>query len=232
MSACSTSSLAFAPCWRARSRTARQGRVSPVVWWSGARANASAACRSAGPSPSASWSAFSPSPRLSFAAASAVSGGTPRRLQRLRELAGRRRVEAHGLAAAGDRRQDLRELVGEEDENGVGRRFLERLQQRVRGLVVHRVRALEHEDAVGRLERRMRRGGDDRLGDVSSQHLVGAGGGDPRQVGVRAVLCPELGVVGVLGVPGQQLGRRRPGPLPACRCPPGRGAGRRVRARP
>ena len=93
----------------------------------------------------------------------------------MRELAGGGRVEPHRLAAAGDRRQDLRELVREQDQDDVGRRLLERLQQRVGGLVVHRVRALEHEDPVLGLERRVRRGGDDGLGDVSSEHLVRAG---------------------------------------------------------
>ena len=99
------------------------------------------------------------------------------RLQSLRELAGAGRVEAHGLAAAGDRRQDLGELVRDQDQDDVGGRLLERLQQRVGRLVVHRVRALEHEDPVLGLERRVRGGGDDGLVDVAPEHLVGAATG-------------------------------------------------------
>ena len=96
------------------------------------------------------------------------------RLQALRELTGGGRVEPHGLAAARDRRQDLRELVREQDQDDVARRLLERLEQRVRGLVVHRVGALEHEDPVLGLERRVRGGGDDGLADVAPEHLVRA----------------------------------------------------------
>ena len=96
------------------------------------------------------------------------------RLQPLRELGGRGRIEADGLAAAGDRRQHLRRAVGQQQQDDVVRRLLERLEQRVGGLVVHRVGALEHEHAVAGLERRVRGRGDDRLVDVAPEHLVRA----------------------------------------------------------
>src|SRR3954451_15523373 len=113
---------------------ARHGRSRAVARWMGARANASAAARSAGPSPNASALAFSPSPRERRAQAVAVSGGRPWRrsggpsagggggglgrdaLEALGEPLGGRRVEAHGLAAAGDRRQHLRGAVGEQQQ--------------------------------------------------------------------------------------------------------------------
>ena len=115
-------------------------------------------------------------------------------LEAVRERVRGRRVEPHRLAAAGDRRQHLRGLVGEQQQDDVGRRLLERFQQRVGGLLDHRVGALEDEDPVARLERRVRGGGDDRLVHIAAQHLVGAARRDPRQVRVRAVVDAGLDV--------------------------------------
>ena len=107
--------------------------------------------------------------------------------QALGELVGGQRVEAHRLAARGDRRHHLAGPVGQQQQDDVGRGLLERLEQRVGRLVVHRLGALEHEHAVGGLERRSRGGGDHGLADVAAQHLVRAARRDPREVGVRAV---------------------------------------------
>ena len=77
------------------------------------------------------------------------------------------------------------------------RRLLERLEHLVGRLVVDRVGALDDEHAPARLERRARRGGDDRLVDVADEHLGGAAGVDPCQVGMDAVLdAPPARVVG------------------------------------
>ena len=67
--------------------------------------------------------------------------------------------------------------------NGGG--LLERLQQAVGGLVVERVRVLQHEHPPARLERRAGRRGDDRLVDVPHQHFPRPRGRDPRQIRVR-----------------------------------------------
>ena len=138
-------------------------------------------------------------------------------LQPLRQPAGAGRVEAHRLAAAGDRRQHLRRPVGQQHQDDVGGWLLERLQQRVGRLVVHHVDALEHEDPVRGLERRVRGGRHDRLADVAPEHLVRARWDDPCQVGVRAVFRPRLDVRRVLGAARQQLAGELPCHLPLAR---------------
>ena len=105
--------------------------------------------------------------------------------QALLDARGRQRVEAHLLAARGDRGQQLARGGGEQDEVRERRGLLERLQQAVGGLVVERVRVLQHEHPPARLERRAGRRGDDRLVDVAHQHFPRAGGRDPRQIRVR-----------------------------------------------
>ena len=173
-------------------------------------------------------------PRL-LAVAEAQAGRGLRRVRRdalalelLCERVRRGRVEAHGLAATRDRRQHLGRLVREQEQHDVGGRLLERLEQRVGRLVVHRVGALEDEDAMVGLERRVGGGGHDGLADIAAQHLVGARGGDPRQVGVGAVLDAGLGVLGILGVLARAARRRRRGRPRACRSRRGRGGGRRA----
>ncbi len=116
------------------------------------------------------------------------------------------RVEAHLLAARGDRREHLARAIGEQQQDHVGAGLLQRLEQRVGRLVVHRVRALEHEHAPRRLERRPRRGADDLLLDVAPQHLVGAARDHPREVRMRAVLHAGARVGLVAGAARQQLG--------------------------
>ncbi len=218
------------PSVRACSSSGFQGCSDAVAPCSGARANASARARSAGPSPRPSASARSPSPSDSRAHARAASGATPRDCSRCASCSLERRVEADGLAARHDRRQHLGEPVGEQQQHDVRRRLLERLEQRVGRLVVHRVGALEHEHAVARLERGARRGRHDGLVDVAAQHLVRAARRDPAQVGMRAVLDAGADAVRVGGAAGQQRGREgaRRGALAAAR--PDRAAGRRARA--
>jgi hypothetical protein len=129
------------------------------------------------------------------------------------------RVEAHGLAARGDRRHHLRRAVREEQEHDVVRRLLERLEQRVGRLVVERVGALEHEDAEAGLEGRVRRGCDDGLVDVAAQHLVRAARRDPGEVGMRAVLHAQPRAARVARAASEQLRghRSRRLALPAAR---------------
>ena len=126
-------------------------------------------------------------------------------LEPLRELRGGGRVEPHRLAAGGDRRQHLRRAVREQEQHHVRRRLLQRLEQRVGRLVVHHVHALEHEDPMHRLERRVRRRPDDRVRHVPAEHLVRARGRDPGQVGMAAVLGPDLDVRRVLRPLGEEL---------------------------
>ena len=173
---------------------------------SAARANASARARSAGPSPSASAERPLAVAEREPRAGAGADGIDAARLQPLGELPRRRRVEAHALAARGDRRQHLRRAVGEEDQDDVARRLLERLEQRVGGRVVHRVGALEHEHAPGRLERRVRGGGHHRLVDVAAQHDVGAARRHPGEVGMRAGERAGAGVLRVGRVAREQLG--------------------------
>ena len=153
-------------------------------------------------------------------------GVDPARLEPLRELGGGQRVEAHRLAARADGRQHLRGVVGQQQQDDVGRRLLERLEQRVGRLVVHRVGALEHEHAVGGLERRVRGGGHHRLLDVAPQHLVRAARRHPRQVGMRAVQDARARRLGVVAPAARRRSRAR---LRACRSRPGRAGGTRAR---
>jgi len=99
---------------------------------------------------------------------------------------GRQRVEAHELAARGDRRQHLAQPVGEQDQVHEVGRLLERLEHAVGRGLDHRVGALDHEHPPGGLERRTCGGSDHGLVDVGDQQLVRAGGSDPREIGVRS----------------------------------------------
>ena len=191
------------------------GRCRAVVRCSGARASCSAAARSRGPSPNASCRAFSPSPRDSRAQAVAVGSGMPVRLCATCSAgSGSKRTGWQRLAIVGSTcvGRSVRRM-----QHDVGRRLLERLEQRVGRLLDQRVGALEHEDPVAGLERRVRGGGHDRLVDVSAEHLVRAAGRDPGEVGVRAVLRPELRVLGVARAACQQLAGERPGGLALAR---------------
>jgi hypothetical protein len=94
---------------------------------------------------------------LGVAEAQARAGLRRRRLDPVQaggDLVGARRVEAHVLAARSDGGQDLARAVGEEHEVREGGGLLERLEHPVGGLVVHRLGALDDEDAPARLERR------------------------------------------------------------------------------
>jgi len=62
--------------------------------------------------------------------------------QALGERRGGQRIEPHRLAARADRRQHLGRAIGEQEQDHVRRRLLERLEQRDGRLVVHRVGAL------------------------------------------------------------------------------------------
>ena len=114
------------------------------------------------------------------------------------------------------------------DERG---RLLERLQQPVGHLVVHRVHALEHEHPPARPRtasawRRSTTGS-----STSSTRITCAPlGRDPGQVGMRAVLHAQAHRVGVGRRPRPAARPRRRARRCACRCPAGRGTGRRARA--
>ncbi len=89
------------------------------------------------------------------------------------------------------------------------RRLLQRLQQPVRHLVVHRVDPLQHEHAPARLERRPGGRADHRALDVVHAHHVRAGRPDPRQVRVRPVHHARANGVRVRCALRQELRRER-----------------------
>ena len=90
-----------------------------------------------------------------------LSVGDPAQL--LDELRQPRPREDERLAARPDRRQHLREVGGAEDEDEVGRRLLDQLQQRVEGGVRELVRLVEDVDLVAPLDRLQ----DDALADLA-----------------------------------------------------------------
>lgn len=117
----------------------------------------------------------------------------------------RRGVQADGLAAGGDGGQDVAGAGGEQDEVDEGRGLLEGLQQAVGGLVVHGVGVLDDEDPPAGLEGGVGRGGDDGLVDVGDEHLAGAGGRGPGEIGVGATgdaLGDGVGRAGAVGEEG------------------------------
>src|SRR4051794_30396973 len=127
----------------------------------------------------------------------------------LGEPLGLGRVEAHELAARGDRRQELAGPAREQDEVGERRGLLERLEHLVLRLLVHRLGPLDDEHAAPGLERRARRRGHDRLVDVADEHLGRAARRDPREVGMDAVADALAGGVGVARAVGEELGGER-----------------------
>ena len=98
----------------------------------------------------------------------------------------------------------------------VRRRLLQRLQQPVRHLVVHRVHALQHEHAPPRLERRPVGRVHHRALHVVHPHHVRAARAHPGQIGMRPVHHARAHGVRIIGPLGQQLRRERPRhrPLP------------------
>ena len=84
----------------------------------------------------------------------------PQQLHELRQPWPRERER---LAARADRRQHLREVGRAEDEDEVGRRLLDQLQQRVEGRVRELVRLVEDVDLVAALDRLQ----DDALADLA-----------------------------------------------------------------
>ena len=160
------------------SRPAR--RASPSPRRAQAASVASAIAASTGGSPPAPTGAPRRAPPRGVPATS-----PPRSRRRCLDARGRQRVEAHLLAARGDRGQQLARGGGQQDEVRERSGLLERLQQAVGGLVVERVRVLQHEHPPARLERRAGRRGDHGLVDVAHQHFPRAGGRDPRQIRVR-----------------------------------------------
>jgi dTMP kinase len=86
-------------------------------------------------------------------------------------------------------------------------RLLERLEHAIGRLVVHRLGALDDEHAPARLERSPRRRRHDGLVDVGDEHLRGAAGGDPGEVGVHAVLHPRAHRFRIGGALAQQRDR-------------------------
>ena len=214
----STTAAALAPAARACSISAIHGRP-PRSPRSAPRATASAAARVAGPAA-----------ERQRQRAGGVAEPEPRaRVRRLgrdavaphprRDLLRRRRVEAHDLAAAGDRRQHLAGAAREQDQVRERRRLLERLQHPVGGRVVELVGVLDDEDAARGLKRRARGARDDGLVDVADEDPGRAGRRDPREIGVHAVLHAGRRAVRIGGALGQQRGRERPrdGPLSAAR---------------
>ena len=112
------------------------------------------------------------------------------------------------------------------------RRLLERLQQPVGHLVVHRVHALQHEHPAGRLERRAGGRRHHGLVHVLHAHHVRAARPHPGQVGVGAVLHAQAHRVGV-GLPlGEQLGGERARHRALAGAGRRRGTGRRARGPP
>ena len=88
--------------------------------------------------------------------------------------------------------------------------LLERLEQPVGDLVVHRVHPLEHEHAPGGLEwRRVRP--PPPVGHVLGAHHVRTRGSHPRQVGVRSGLDTPTHAVGIGVALGEELGGESPG---------------------
>ena len=220
----STAACASSPSAFARTRISSHGR-SASSSCSAPRAKASAPARSFGPSPKASRAARSASPRPRRAQACAIVGSIP--CSRRGDLVGARRVEAHVLAARGDRRQDLARAVGEQHEVREGGGLLERLEHPVGGLVVHRLGALDHEHAPARLERGPRRRRHDGLVDVGDEHLRAAAGRHPGEVGMHAVVHARANRVGVGRAVAQQRGGEGARDASPCPSPRGRGRGRR-----
>ena len=158
---------ASAAPWPASSSAARGalGDAAPVQ----RRAREAPPPRRAAPAPSPSASArralavAERQPRARAARCSARRRGASS-ARRARPAAGA--SKRTGWQRDGDRRQHVPRAVGEQQQVRERRRLLERLEHPVGRLVVHRVDALDHEHAPARLERRARRGGDDRLVDV------------------------------------------------------------------
>ena len=115
-----------------------------------------------------------------------LGGGDP--LQHLGDLLQRGALEVEALAAVGDRRHHLVRLGGGEDEDGVRRRLLERLEEGVPGLLGQHVGLVEDVDLPAAAGRRV---GDplaqvadvvDRAvgGGVHLDHVDRGAGGDRR----------------------------------------------------
>ena len=132
-------------------------------------------------------------------------------LQARRDPRRRERVEAHVLAARGDRREHVLAPVGDQHQMDERRRLLERLQHPVRRLVVHRIGPLDHEHAPRGFEWRARRGSHHRLLDVSHEHFRGAARRHPGEVGVRPARDPFGHRPRLARAVGEQRGGKRPG---------------------
>ena len=133
----------------------------------------------------------------------------------------RQRLEAHQLAARDNRLEHPAQLVRHQNQVHVRRRLLQRLQQPVRHLVVHRVHALQHEHASARLERRPVGRVHHRALHVIDPHHVRAARAHPGQIGMRPVHHARAHGVRIVRPLGQQLRRERPRhrPLPGPRRP-------------
>jgi hypothetical protein len=70
-----------------------------------------------------------------------------------------------------DRRQHVLAVVGQQDQVDERGRLLERLEQPVGGLVVHRSGPFDHEHPARGLKRRAGGGRDDRLVDVADEQF-------------------------------------------------------------
>ena len=164
---------------------------------------------------------------------------TPARARARRPARARRdprrgqRIEAHRLAARGDRRQHVLAAVGE--QHAGGRTAAAPRASSASGWPPGRSSCRPPSitnTRRARLERRARRGRHDRLLDVADEHLRGAARRHPGQVGMRVRARPAR-----RPRPGRARRRRAARPRTrarsrACRCPAGRGRGRRARARP
>ncbi len=95
-------------------------------------------------------------------------------------------MKGYGLAAGANGRRDRPQLVGDEHEDGVGRRLLEVLEQSVGGLSVHRLGREDEIDAPRCLERAHVQVAPE-CPDIIDADLI-ADGLEHEQIGMRALL--------------------------------------------
>jgi hypothetical protein len=124
-----------------------------------------------------------------------------------RDLIDRRRVEANQLAAGANRRQDLDQARGQQDQVHELGRLLERLEHPVCRLVAELVDVLDHEHPTARLKRGLARGRHNRAVDVRDEDLVRPARRHPGQVRVCPGHRAYTGAVGIGRTSGQELGR-------------------------
>ena len=188
---------------------------------------ASASARGSAPRP-ASRAARSASPPARRAHASAVSGATPSASAAPRRApAGSRRSGSAG-SATGSSPAAVRARSWSSTKCANGGGLLERLQQRVLGLVVHAVRVRDHEHARARLERPQRRLAHDLRRARRRRGCRARRAARPTRCRDARPTAPAAGVLGILGVTRDQ--RRRELPRRRALAAAGRARGRGRRA--